>query len=62
MEQLLLEIQSMNRESVTAALCDFQCEFPMDFSQDFLDQCSDEKLRHILLAAHLYAQRDHVKA
>jgi hypothetical protein len=34
-----------------------ESRFPMDFSRDFLDNCPLERLRHILLAARLYARR-----
>lgn len=56
-EQLLLRIQSMDRAALSQALLEFECRFPMDFSREFLDKCSVEKLRHILLAACLYARR-----
>lgn len=56
-EQLILRIQTMNRESVLSLLQDMPYDFPMDFSPEFLGSCSLERLRHILLAACMYAQR-----
>lgn len=56
-EQLILRIQTMGREDVVTLLQDMPYDFPMDFSPDFLASCTVEKLRHILLAACLYAQR-----
>lgn len=61
-DQLLMEIQSLDRPELTSALMQMQCQFPMDFSQEFLDKCSIEKLRHILMAAHLYIRRDRLGA
>ena len=58
-EQLIIDVQSLDRPALTDALLSLQSGFPMDFSREFLDKCSEEKLRHILLAACLYTRRNH---
>ena len=57
MEKLVNEVQAMARQEVLEALRGMAGRFPMDFSADFLADCSEERLKHILLAARLYASR-----
>ena len=57
LEKLVGEVQAMGRDAVVDALRRMTARFPMDFSADFLADCSEERLKHILLAARLYASR-----
>ncbi len=57
MEQLAERIASMPRQDVTDRLLHFQADFPMDFTADYLGRLPLERLRHLLLAAHLYRAR-----
>ena len=58
-DRLACQVASMNRKRVTAVLLGFRGKFKMDFSRDYLDSLSDDRLRHILLAAYLNRQRCH---
>ncbi len=53
-EVVLERIQGMSREALMEELLNFRGSLRLDFTREFLDKLSDEKLRHVLLAAHLY--------
>ena len=57
LEQLVDEIQSLDRHAMTARLMELEGRFRMDFTREFLDACSVEHLRHILLAACMQMRR-----
>ena len=57
LDEIIRRVQSMGRGEVLEALDQLALSFPLDFSQDFLTQCSEERLKHILLAARLHTRR-----
>jgi hypothetical protein len=56
LEQLADEIQRMDRRMLLAQLTAGGFDFDLDFTDDYLNQCSVNQLRHILMAARLHAQ------
>ncbi len=57
LEELARQVQAMGRSEVLEAIGHISTGFPMDFSKAFLDECTEERLKHILLAARLYVKR-----
>ena len=55
------EIHSYDRQRCIEELLSFR-DIPLDFSADYLEGMSLERLRHILLAAHVTAMRQHQPA
>lgn len=53
-EQLADVICKMDRRGLIRTLRQIHCDFKLDFSSEFLDSISDERLRHIVLAASLH--------
>jgi hypothetical protein len=51
-EATVREIHHLDRAQCIDALAGFRA-IPLDFSRDYLDGMSDERLRHVLLAAVL---------
>jgi hypothetical protein len=58
LDELTRHIAEMKRVEVLEALGQLSTGFPIDFSSDFLAQCSEEQLKHILLAARLHMRRE----
>ncbi len=54
-EQLVVEISTMNRVDLIGMLKKLNCHFKLDFTDDYLDSLSLERLRHVALAAVLHA-------
>ncbi len=54
-EQLVVEIATMNRVDLISMLKKLNCRFKLDFTDDYLDSLSLERLRHVALAAALHA-------
>lgn len=55
LEKLATKLATMNREALKKALQKMHCDFRLDFTDEFLDTISEERLRHIVLAAGLHA-------
>ena len=58
-DQLVLDIQAMDRPALTEALLELEAPFPVDFSREFLEHWSLEKLRHVLFSAALHTSEHH---
>jgi hypothetical protein len=56
-EELAVQLASMDRRQLVDVLRTIPCHFEMDFTDGFLQEISIERLRHITLAAILQAQR-----
>ena len=56
-ENMVNDIQAMDRVALIQLLRKLECDFAMDFTDEFLDSLSIERLRHIVLAASLHAHR-----
>jgi hypothetical protein len=54
-EQLVVEIATMNRGDLANILKKLNCHFEMDFTDEYLESLSLERLRHVALAAILHA-------
>jgi len=54
-DQLLKELATLQRDELKERLLNFRGNFQFDLSEEFIDTLSDERLRHILWAAYLYA-------
>jgi len=54
-EKLATRLASMSRDDLTKTLRKLQCNFRIDFTDDFLNSISDDRLRHIVMAASLHA-------
>lgn len=52
----LTAICSLSRERLMEALLHFHGSLRLDFTEDFLSHLSDEKLRHLLLAAYIHGR------
>ena len=54
-EQTASAIAQLNRDQLTARIKNFRGRFKLDFTEDYLDHLNIDRLRHILLAAHISA-------
>jgi len=61
-EQLVTRIATLDRQSVTRRLLHFKADFPIDFTADYLAKLPLERLRHLLVAAHLHQARKHARS
>ena len=52
-ERIATKLASMSRSQLKGSLRSLKARFRMDFTDEFLDSLSEDKLRHILLAALL---------
>lgn len=50
-EKVSASVVSMDRSQLCKKIKGFKGSFKFDFSESFLKDCSEDKLRHILLAA-----------
>ena len=50
-EELAVEISVMPRKDLIRAILNFRGTFKMDFTEDFLGRLTDDRLRHIYIAA-----------
>lgn len=57
-EQLAVELATQDRDALIETLRSLECGFDIDFSNEFLDTIAIERLRHIVLAACLRAERE----
>ena len=51
LEEEAIRINALGRESLVAELLNFDGRFTMDLTEDFIRSQSNDRLRHILLAA-----------
>ncbi|MCG3178177.1 MAG: hypothetical protein BIFFINMI_00502 [Phycisphaerae bacterium] len=56
-EKLVARIAHLDRAQVTRHLLNFKGSFPMDFTADYLARLPLDRLRHLLMAAHLHQAR-----
>ena len=54
-QDLIDELQVMDRPALVACLRRLHCHFDLDFTDEFLDTISLERLRHIVLGASAHA-------
>ena len=59
-EQYCAYITSLNKEELKDRLLHFEGPIRMDFTEDYLESQDVERLRHILLAAVVTAERKKV--
>jgi len=59
LEAALTAIADFPRNRLIYELTHFSGSLRLDFTEDFLAHLSDEKLRHILLAAYLHGRPNH---
>lgn len=52
-EQAATSIAALNRDELKRHIRNFRGRFQLDFSEEYLDQLNVDRLRHILLAAHI---------
>lgn len=55
-DKTLASIQCLTRDGLLHELTHFKGAVQLDFSEEFLAKLSDEKLRHVLLAAFLHGR------
>jgi hypothetical protein len=58
-EKTCSNIASMGKREVIRDLLNFDGPIKLDFSADYLEKLSTDRLRHILLAAFVTANRKH---
>jgi len=58
MEIPIHEIAELSREEVIKSLLNFPGTFKFDFTREYLQGLDTDQLRHMLLAAYIYACRD----
>ena len=56
-EELVLVVQAMDRETLIDQMTHYQGAFPVDFTADFLSTLSLDRLRHIFLAVCIQSSR-----
>jgi hypothetical protein len=54
-EQTATSIAALDREELKRRIKNFHGRFKLDFTEDYLNQLNVDRLRHILLAAHISA-------
>lgn len=54
-EQFARAVAAMPRQELIATLRGLHCPFQLDFSEAYLQSLSDDRLRHVVLAAGLHA-------
>ena len=55
-EKIAVKLAGLNRAQLRGQLLNMRTRFRMDFTAEYLDSLSKDRLRHILLAAHLKAR------
>ncbi|MBN2019888.1 MAG: hypothetical protein JW749_06655 [Sedimentisphaerales bacterium] len=58
-EQTATSIAALDREELKRRIRNFRGRFKLDFTEDYLDKLNIDRLRHILLAAHISATSSH---
>lgn len=56
-EQVITRIVELGRDELIDRLLNFRADFPMDFTREYLARMPLDRLRHLLLAAHMYTSR-----
>lgn len=56
LEEASTSVSELGRSELKRRIKDFHGRFRLDFSDDYLDAVSEDRLRHILLAAIITAQ------
>lgn len=56
-EQTATSIAALNKGQLKSRIRHFKGRFKLDFTEDYLNKLSADRLRHILLAAHVNARR-----
>ncbi len=59
-ERTLTAIRELSRQQLVHELLNFKGALRLDFTEAFLEGMSDEKLRHILLAACIHGHPTHL--
>ncbi|MGD0078597.1 MAG: hypothetical protein ABR969_10960 [Sedimentisphaerales bacterium] len=54
-EQTATSIAALDRAELKKRIRNFKGRFKLDFTEDYLDKLNVDRLRHILLAAHVSA-------
>jgi hypothetical protein len=54
-EQTATSIAALDRDELKRRIRNFKGRFRLDFTEDYLDKLNIDRLRHILLAAHVSA-------
>jgi hypothetical protein len=54
-EQTATSIAALDRDELKRRIRNFKGRFKLDFTEDYLDKLNVDRLRHILLAAHVSA-------
>ncbi len=52
-EQTATSIAALDRDELKRRIKNFRGRFKLDFTEDYLNQLNIDRLRHILLAAHI---------
>jgi len=52
-EQTATSIAALDRDELKRRIRNFHGRFKLDFTEDYLNQLNIDRLRHILLAAHI---------
>jgi hypothetical protein len=56
-EELITVVSALDRAALMQHLRDYRASFPVDFTREFLEQQSEERLRHLFVAICLQQQR-----
>ena len=54
-EQAATSIAALDRDELKRRIRNFKGRFKLDFTEEYLDHLNVDRLRHILLAAHVSA-------
>jgi hypothetical protein len=54
-EQTATSIAALDRDELKRRIRNFRGRFKLDFTEDYLEHLNIDRLRHILLAAHISA-------
>ena len=55
LEQTATSIAALDRDELKRRIRNFRGRFKLDFTEDYLENLNIDRLRHILLAAHVSA-------
>jgi len=58
-EQAATSIAALDRDELKRRIRNFRGRFKLDFTEDYLENLNIDRLRHILLAAHISASSPH---
>ncbi len=57
LEQIITNLATMEHSELVEAILGMDCDFPIDLTPNYLQDLSEEKLRHLYMALKLYGHQ-----